>query len=214
MHGAVLPVSHCGVCCTDLWLSAVVSSEAPGQAVCPEHAAALSAAPDSCTLLFRHSVEELQRLLFEAAALFPGCADDIRAAQQRVRTRPVIRGLKSLGPVLPLSQELPAPRAPELKPGGREPATPTAGERSQRSRCCCWCLQHCCMCNAVACRKSILQWYLVRMRVCRQPHCSSQSTNSQSFIRSFSMVQPLPRYGMKTLCRAECLGLSQCRACC
>jgi len=200
MHGAVLPVSHCGVCCTDLWLSAVVSSEAPGQAVCPEHAAALSAAPDSCTLLFRHSVEELQRLLFEAAALFPGCADDIRAAQQRVRTRPVIRGLKSLGPVLPLSQELPAPRAPELKPGGREPATPTAGEHS----CCCCCrLPHCCLCNTVACLKQVvhiamyLQEHLEGMRVCRQHHCSSQSTSSQAFIRPLSLVRLILEYNMR-----------------
>ena len=127
MHGAVLPVAHCGVCSADLWLSAVVSSAAPGQAVCPEHALALCADPSTCTLLFRHSIEELQRLLFEAAALFPGCADDIRAAQQRVRARPVVRGLKSLGPVVELSEELPPPRAPELKPGGREPATPVAG---------------------------------------------------------------------------------------
>ena len=132
MHGAVLPVNHCTQCSTDLWLSAVTSSAAPGQAVCPEHAAALSAAPDSCTLLFRHSIEELQRLLFEAAALFPGCADDVRAAQQRVRTRPSIRGLKSLGPVVELPHKLPAPRAPELRPGGREPQTPVAGERALR----------------------------------------------------------------------------------
>lgn len=127
MHGASLPVNHCATCSADLWLSAVVSSSAPTQAVCPQHAAVLSAAPDSCTLLFRHSIEELQRLLFEAAVLFPGCADDVRAAQQRVRSRPVIRGLKSLGPVMQLSQELPAPRAPELRAGGREPATPIAG---------------------------------------------------------------------------------------
>jgi hypothetical protein len=128
MHGAVLPINHCSVCCADLWLSAVVSSAAPGQAVCPEHAALLPAPADSCTLLFRHSIEELQRLLFEAAALFPGCADDVRAAQQRLRARPVLRGLKSLGPLLQLQQELPAPRAPELKPGGREAATSVAGE--------------------------------------------------------------------------------------
>lgn len=128
MHGAVLPINHCSKCSADLWLSAVISSAAPAQAVCPEHAAALPAPPDSCTLLFRHSIEELQRLLFEAAALFPGCADDVRAAQQRVRSRPTIRGLKSLGPLVPLPQKLPAPRAPELKPGGREPHTPIAGE--------------------------------------------------------------------------------------
>jgi hypothetical protein len=128
MHGAVLPVNHCAVCSTDLWLSAVVSSTAAGHAVCPQHTAALSAAADSCTLLFRHSIEELQRLLFEAAALFPGCADDIRAAQQRLRTRPVMRGLKSLGPVLELQQELPVPRVPELRPGGRDATTPVAGE--------------------------------------------------------------------------------------
>jgi hypothetical protein len=128
MHGAVLPINHCSVCCADLWLSAVTSSAAPGQAVCPEHAALLPAPAGSCTLLFRYSIEELQRLLFEAAALFPGCSDDIRAAQQRLRARPLVRGLKSLGPLLQLEQELPAPRAPELKPGGREPATPVAGE--------------------------------------------------------------------------------------
>lgn len=131
MPGAVLPVNHCAVCNADLWLSAVVSSTAAGHAVCPQHAAALSAAADSCTLLFRHSVEELQRLLFEAAVLFPGCADDIRAAQQRLRTRPVMRGLKSLGPVLQLQQELPVPRVPELKPGGRDPTTPVAGEEKR-----------------------------------------------------------------------------------
>jgi hypothetical protein len=129
MHGAVLLINYCSKCSADLWLSAVISSAAPGQAVCPEHAAALPAPPDSCTLLFRHSIEELQRLLFEAAALFPGCADDVRAAQQRVRTRPTIRGLKSLGPLVQLAQKLLAPRAPELKPGGREPHTPIAGER-------------------------------------------------------------------------------------
>lgn len=127
MHGTVMPVSYCGVCHADLWLSGVVSSAIPGQAVCPEHTTRLSADPSTCTLMFRHSVEELQRLLFEAAVLFPGCADDIRAAQQRVRTRPVVRGLKSLGPLMELQEELPAPRAPELKPGGREPATPVAG---------------------------------------------------------------------------------------
>jgi hypothetical protein len=129
MHGAVLLINYCSKCSADLWLSAVISSAAPGQAVCPEHAAALPAPPDSCTLLFRHSIEELQRLLFEAAALFPGCADDVRAAQQRVRTRPTIRGLKSLGPLVQLAQKMLAPRAPELKPGGREPHTPIAGER-------------------------------------------------------------------------------------
>lgn len=149
----MLPINHCSVCCADLWLSAVTSSAAPGQAVCPEHAALLPAPADSCTLLFRHSIEELQRLLFEAAALFPDCADDVRAAQQRLRARPLVRGLKSLGPLLQLEQELPAPRAPELKPGGREPATPVAGEPG---RCCgapmlscsmpCWCM----LCRAAA----------------------------------------------------------------
>jgi hypothetical protein len=35
----------CAVCKTDLWLSAVVSSAAPGEAACPEHAAELPGAP-------------------------------------------------------------------------------------------------------------------------------------------------------------------------
>lgn len=117
----------CQHCKTDLWLSAIVSPSAPGRAVCPEHAAALGAVPSSCRLLFRHSIEELQRLVFEAVALFPGCDEFIRAAQQRVRQRPWMR-VKSLGPLMDLAEEYPVPRVPELKPGGRDPATPAAGK--------------------------------------------------------------------------------------
>lgn len=127
LHSAP-PASCCQVCRTDLWLSAVTSSAAPGQAVCPEHVEALAAPAATCTLLFRHSIEELQRLVFEAVALFPGGADDIRSAQQRLRTRPSMRGIKSLGPLVQREGEtVPPPRAPELKAGGREPATPVAG---------------------------------------------------------------------------------------
>ncbi|KAF6260724.1 JmjC-domain-containing protein [Scenedesmus sp. NREL 46B-D3] len=88
----------CEACRCDLWLSAVVSSAAPGRTVCAEHAAALAAPPASCSLLFRHSIEELQRLVFEVAALFPGVEQHIKAAQQRLRQRPWMR-VKSLGPV-------------------------------------------------------------------------------------------------------------------
>ena len=35
----------CAVCKTDLWLSAVVSRAAPGEAACPEHAADLPGSP-------------------------------------------------------------------------------------------------------------------------------------------------------------------------
>ncbi|WIA33162.1 hypothetical protein OEZ86_006310 [Tetradesmus obliquus] len=117
----------CELCQCDLWLSAVVSSEAPGRTVCPEHAAALAATPASCSLLFRHSIVELQRLVFEAAVLFPAVEGYIKAAQQRPRQRPWMR-VKSLGPLdAEAGQGLAAPRCPELKPGGREPATPVAG---------------------------------------------------------------------------------------
>lgn len=116
----------CHHCKADLWLSAVVASAALGLAVCPEHAAALGAAPSSCTLLFRRSIEELQWLVFEVAALFPSCDEDIRSAQQRVRQRPWMR-VKSLGPLMKLQQDYQVPRAPEVKAGGRDPATPVAG---------------------------------------------------------------------------------------
>eukprot|EP00775_Hariotina_reticulata_P011303 gene11303-11453_t len=119
--------TDCEVCKADLWLYSVVSSSAPGRAVCPEHAAALGAAPGSCTLLFRHSLEELQRLVFEAVTLFPGAAESIRSMQQHVRQRPWMK-VKSLGPLM---EEAAAnsgpPLAPELRPGGREPGTPVAG---------------------------------------------------------------------------------------
>lgn len=118
----------CEACQCDLWLSAVVSSEAPGRTVCPEHSAALAATPASCSLLFRHSLEELQRLVLEAAVLFPAVEGYIKAAQQRLRQRPWMR-VKSLGPLAEAGQGLAAPRCPELKPGGREPATPVAGGR-------------------------------------------------------------------------------------
>jgi hypothetical protein len=118
----------CEACHCDLWLSAVVSSEAPGRTACPEHAAALSAAPSSCSLIFRHSIEELQRLVFEVAVLFPGVEQYVKAAQQRLRQRPWMR-VKGLGPVSEAGQEAAAPRCPELKLGGREPATPVAGAR-------------------------------------------------------------------------------------
>lgn len=117
---------HCQQCCTDLWLSAVVSTSAPGQAVCPEHAAALGAAASTCCLLFRHSIEELQRLVFETVVLFPGCDEYIKSSQQRVRQRPWMR-VKSLGPIRDLEEEYPVPRAPDIKQGGRDPATPVAG---------------------------------------------------------------------------------------
>jgi hypothetical protein len=45
--------TDCAVCRADLWLSAVVSPDAPGRAVCPEHAAQLGPSPDACTLLYR-----------------------------------------------------------------------------------------------------------------------------------------------------------------
>ena len=44
----------CAVCKTDLWLSAVVSCGAPGEAACPEHAADLPGAPaDKASLTVR-----------------------------------------------------------------------------------------------------------------------------------------------------------------
>jgi hypothetical protein len=58
--------------------------------------------------------------------LFPGVEQYIKAAQQRLRQRPWMR-VKSLGPISEAGEGLPLPRCPELKPGGREPATPVAG---------------------------------------------------------------------------------------
>ena len=43
----------CAVCCTDLFMSAVVSSQRPGTAVCLQHVDGLGASPDTCTLLTR-----------------------------------------------------------------------------------------------------------------------------------------------------------------
>jgi len=120
--------ADCEVCKADLWLSSVVSSTAPGRAVCAEHAAALGADPGSCTLLFRHSLEELQRLVFEAVVLFPGAAASIRSMQQHVRQRPWMK-VKSLGPLMEAAAaDFEPPLAPELRPGGREPGTPVAGK--------------------------------------------------------------------------------------
>lgn len=45
--------ADCQVCKCDLFLSAVVSPLAPGQAVCPEHACQLGVPSSECTLLFR-----------------------------------------------------------------------------------------------------------------------------------------------------------------
>lgn len=137
MHGAVhdrdadgchtdTAGARCEECKCDLWLAAVVSSAAAGRTACPEHAAALAVSPDTCTLLFRHSIEELQRLVFEAAVLFPGCEEYMRSAQQRVRQRLWMR-VKSLGPLVEQQQELPVLHCLDVKPGGREPATPVAG---------------------------------------------------------------------------------------
>lgn len=47
--------TDCAHCKCDLFLSAVVSSEAPGVAVCPEHAADLGCPPETCTLLYRQA---------------------------------------------------------------------------------------------------------------------------------------------------------------
>jgi hypothetical protein len=47
----------CAVCNCDLFLSAVVAG-APSNAVCPEHASELGAAPSDCMLLYRCSTLE------------------------------------------------------------------------------------------------------------------------------------------------------------
>jgi histone demethylase JARID1 len=74
----------CAECEGDLWLAAVVSGEAPGVAVCPEHAAVLvkkrGCSVQSLQMLCRHSPDELQALVAEAAARIEEVNDAVRAA--------------------------------------------------------------------------------------------------------------------------------------
>lgn len=45
--------TDCAHCNCDLFLSAIVSPDVPGVAVCPEHGAALGASPGRCVLLYK-----------------------------------------------------------------------------------------------------------------------------------------------------------------
>ena len=73
----------CSLCKTDLWLSAVVSRAAPGEAACLEHSAALPGTPGQMTLLYRHTCEEVEALVAVAVELIEGTAEAVRFAKQR-----------------------------------------------------------------------------------------------------------------------------------
>jgi len=93
----------CDVCAADLWMSSVVSNEAPGRAVCPAHAAQLGPPPARCMLLIRNSLCELRAMLAAARDCFP-CAVDtaVDAAHAHARAQPTVEATK-LGPLVELS---------------------------------------------------------------------------------------------------------------
>ncbi|KAL4448340.1 hypothetical protein ABPG75_005559 [Micractinium tetrahymenae] len=103
----------CAQCNGDLWLSAVVSTAAPGVAVCPEHAEALvrrhGCLRDSLALLYRHSPQELDAMVALAVQRVPGAAGAVAAARQRrgrieaarVRARPAGPMYEMLAPGQP-----------------------------------------------------------------------------------------------------------------
>ncbi|KAL4527022.1 hypothetical protein Ndes2526A_g01436 [Nannochloris sp. 'desiccata'] len=77
----------CEECQGDLWLAAVVSSAAPGVAVCPEHAVALVSKHkcplDSLVLLCRYSPGDLQQLVDIAVGRIQGAEEAVAAAHAR-----------------------------------------------------------------------------------------------------------------------------------
>lgn len=85
MHGLFTNTADvdCSVCKTDLWLSAVVSRAAPGEAVCPAHAATLLGCPEEKALLFRYTFEELEAMVATAVELIEGTAEAVEFAKQR-----------------------------------------------------------------------------------------------------------------------------------
>ncbi|MEW5303579.1 MAG: hypothetical protein WDW36_006258 [Sanguina aurantia] len=93
----------CERCKCDLFLSSVVSPLLPGKAVCPEHAAALGVPVETCTLLLRYTVEELQERVDTAVALFPLAGACIADAHSRVSTRQeqeaFMSHINALGPI-------------------------------------------------------------------------------------------------------------------
>jgi len=77
----------CQECQGDLWLAAVVSSAAPGVAVCPEHAATLvnkhGCSLDSLVLLCRYSPADLKQLVDIAVGRIQGAEEAVLTAHAR-----------------------------------------------------------------------------------------------------------------------------------
>jgi hypothetical protein len=99
----------CQVCQGDLWLAAVVSSAAPGIAVCPEHAATLvnmhNCPLDSLVLLCRYSPSDLQQLVDVAVERIQGAEEAVVAAQAR-RQKLEIERVRAIpvGPLYPTNE--------------------------------------------------------------------------------------------------------------
>jgi hypothetical protein len=74
---------ECAVCGCDLSLAAVVSSEEPGRAVCPAHAADLDGPRSSAWALLRYPPGYLDRLVATGLKVIPGAAEAVQAARNR-----------------------------------------------------------------------------------------------------------------------------------
>lgn len=88
-HGTLLDAADvdCVHCSSDLWLSAVVSTEAPEVATCPEHVDVLlrqhGVSRSSLVLLQRYTSGELDALVAQANELLPGVASALEHALER-----------------------------------------------------------------------------------------------------------------------------------
>ncbi|GMH38533.1 hypothetical protein BSKO_06417 [Bryopsis sp. KO-2023] len=74
----------CMFCKSDLYLSAVVSQESPGKAMCPEHASHI---PGSRVLLYRYTIAEMQSMTNRAVEVLPESRAYIEAAQTRFKAK-------------------------------------------------------------------------------------------------------------------------------
>lgn len=74
---------ECAVCGCDLSLAAVVSSEEPGRAVCPAHAADLDGPRASAWCLLRYPPGYLDQLIATGLKVIPGAAEAVEAARRR-----------------------------------------------------------------------------------------------------------------------------------
>ncbi|KAK9825321.1 hypothetical protein WJX74_009284 [Apatococcus lobatus] len=104
--------TDCEECKCDLYLFAVVSPMRPGRATCPEHAAVLNLPHHQMILLYRYTLEQLERMVQTAETLIPGTSEVIEQARKRRDlnispnglSRPVVR---KLGPVAKLQDPKP-----------------------------------------------------------------------------------------------------------